>query len=217
MVNLSHFDFHKVDPIKTKTLKKDLGIPEASKVISYLGSVGGWYMTREMFAFFKLLDPGWHMLILTKDDPEKVRGEAVTVGIDPERLTITYVERKSLPLYMALSQISVFFIRNSFSKIASSPTKHAELMGMGIPVVCNDIGDTGIIINKTKSGLLVNDFTQQSLQNAVRNMEELSSIDPESIRQSALTYFDLREGSHQYCKIYDRLSSQTVPILIADA
>jgi hypothetical protein len=42
--------------------------------MTYLGSTGGWYMTKEMLLFFKaLLDvyPSYHMLVLTKDDPAK--------------------------------------------------------------------------------------------------------------------------------------------------
>jgi hypothetical protein len=37
-------------------------------------------------------------------------------------------------------------------------------MGMGIPVICNDIGDTGNIVTGTKTGLVVKDFTMTSFQ-----------------------------------------------------
>jgi glycosyltransferase involved in cell wall biosynthesis len=207
--DLEHFDFHKVDADKAMALKKELGIPGAAKIISYVGSVGGWYMTKEMFVFFKLLlakDGDYHMLILTKDDPGKVKSEASSFGIAEDKLTVTYVERKSLPLYMSLSLFSVFFIRNTFSKIASSPTKYAELMGMGIPVVCNEIGDMGFIIEQTKSGLLVNHFDQHSLEKITDEVGELTAINQEAIRENAIEFFDLNKGSQKYNQLYKRLS-----------
>ena len=87
---------------------------------------------------------------------KKFRDEAAEIGIPGDRILITYSDRKRLPTFIALSNFSIFFIRNTFSKKASSPTKHAELMGMGIPIVCNDIGDTGNIIDSTGTGMVIN-------------------------------------------------------------
>jgi glycosyltransferase involved in cell wall biosynthesis len=107
---------------------------------------------------------------------------------------------------MSLSLFSVFFIRNTFSKIASSPTKYAELMGMGIPVVCNEIGDMGFIIEQTKSGLLVNHFDQHSLEKITDEVGELTAINQEAIRENAIEFFDLNKGSQKYNQLYKRLS-----------
>jgi glycosyltransferase involved in cell wall biosynthesis len=146
--DLDHFNYNRITPEEIIKKKAALGIPSGSKIIAYLGSVGGWYMTEEMFHFFALLlkqDVEWVMLFLTKDDPDLVKIQAAAVGIPSHKIFVTYSSRKVLPLYLAMCSCSVFFIRNTFSKIASSPTKHGELMGMGIPVICNDIGDTGKI------------------------------------------------------------------------
>ena len=206
--DLEHFDYHNEDKIKGAALRKQLGIPNESKVVTYLGSVGGWYMTKEMFRFFALLlrhDSLYHMLILTKDEPTHVKEEATFFGIPSNKISITYSDRINLPQYLALSKFSIFFIRNTFSKIASSPTKHAELMGMGIPVVCNDIGDTGHIITDTGSGIIINDFDEISIANAIRDLETFEILSKEKIRSEALKYFDLHSGSNSYYKLYKRL------------
>ena len=99
-----------------------------------------------MFSFVKCLleqYPDFVMLVLTKDEPAWVRSEALQQGIPADKLIITTAPREKMPLYISLSDCSIFFIRPTYSKKASSPTKHAELMGMGVPVICNDIGDTG--------------------------------------------------------------------------
>ena len=158
-----------------------------------------------MFLFFKQLKeqhPEYKMLILTKDDTQKVIDEVLSLGIQSSDVIVTFSDRKALPIFLAISDCSVFFIRNTFSKKASSPTKHAELMGMGVPVICNDIGDTGYVIKKTKTGILINDFNQQTFAEVTENMNELLSIYKEHIRDCAIELFDLKAGAKKYQKVY---------------
>ena len=206
--DLDHFDYRKISPIDINELKNKLNIPREAKVITYSGSVGGWYMTKEMFHFFNTVlqqYPEYIMLILTKDDPDKVKEEAVTNGILPGKVIVTYVERSKMPLYLSVSDFSVFFIRNTFSKIASSPTKHAELMGMGIPVICNDIGDTGYIISETNTGCVINSFEKEQFENIVGRLTELEGLDKQRIRDSAFHFFDLHAGVKKYAAFYNKL------------
>jgi glycosyltransferase involved in cell wall biosynthesis len=206
--DLVHFDYTSVKPAAVEELKTEFGISATTKVITYLGSVGGWYMTKEMFQFFSILlqrRPEFKMLILTKDDPEVVKREAAEEGIPPEKIIVTYSDRKRLPIFLALCDWSVFFIRNTFSKTASSPTKHAELMGMGIPVVCNTIGDTGNIIKATGTGFLIDDFSETSLQKACEEMEHFNEMNKQSIRSFAKEYFDLEMGAEKYLQLYRRM------------
>jgi glycosyltransferase involved in cell wall biosynthesis len=206
--DLQLFDFHTIKKTDTEKLKAELNIPAGKKIISYLGSVGGWYMTREMFGFVKCLldkDPDFLMLVLTKDEPAWVRAEAQQQGIPTDKLIITTAPREKMPLYISLSDCSIFFIRPTYSKMASSPTKHAELMGMGIPVICNDIGDTGRIIEETKTGIMINEFSEHEYRKQVARINDICSISKEHIRQSAFSYFDLEAGSAHYLQVYKRV------------
>lgn len=203
--DLTHFDYQKTDSEKSESLRLSLGFKREDKILIYLGSVGGWYLTAEMFRFFKALhqkDDTYKMLILTKDDAQKVKNEALAAGISAECIVVTYAGRKALPLYLSLATCSIFFIRNSFSKMASSPTKLAELMGMGIPVICNDIGDTGNIIAKTRTGIVVNNFSDESIHLALSRFEIIGHADKAAIRQSAKEYFDLKTGVERYLNLY---------------
>lgn len=206
--DLDHFNYHNIGYAQVQQIRAELKLPAGAKVITYLGSVGGWYMTQEMFAFFKQLlqaKPEYYMLVLTKDDPGKIKSEAAACGVDLSKLIITYATRQQLPLYLAVSNCSIFFIRNTFSKIASSPTKHAELMGMGLPVICNDIGDTGHIISQTGTGMLVLAFDETTLLRAVNNIATIEGINKAHIRQCAYTYFDLQKGTAAYASLYRSL------------
>lgn len=210
--DLQHFDYKVTNEKAVNELKRKLNILEGDKIITYLGSVGGWYMTKEMFRFFYLLlqkDSSYKMLLLTKDDPQQVQKEAAEAGIPSDRLIMTYSTREALPTFLALSSCSLFFIRNTFSKMASSPTKHAELMGMGIPVVCNAIGDTGEVIQITGTGILINDFNDASMAAALEQMESLAAMDKAYIRSCALELFDLHAGSKKYEALYRTILNPT--------
>jgi glycosyltransferase involved in cell wall biosynthesis len=206
--DLDHFNYHQVDKAFAGGLREQLGIHPENKIITYLGSIGGWYMTKEMFSFFKRLllqQPEFVMLMMTKDDPDKVLSQAKEFGIPPDKLIVRFAGRNELPDYISLSDCSIFFIRPTYSKIASSPTKHAELMGMGIPVICNDIGDTGKIIDETKTGIVINTFSDDAYDAAIGRMPELLAIDKEHIRKAAFQYFDLEMGAAGYLGLYKRI------------
>src|SRR5205085_7423448 len=103
-----------------------------------------------------------------------------------------------------------------FSKLASSPTKHAELMGMGIPVICNDIGDTGYIILETNSGYIINSFEKGQFENVVSRLPELEALDKQQIRDCAFRFFDLNTGVEKYAALYYQLlysNSHTTQVL----
>ena len=206
--DLNHFDYNKTDERLRNQLKNELGISSGQKVITYSGSIGGWYMTAEMFDFYKLLlikHPGFVMLILTKDDRDKVINEAIAAGIPGDKIFVRYALREQMPGFLSLSDCSIFFIRPTFSKTASSPTKHAELMGMGIPVICNDIGDTGTIINATGTGAVIHSFEESSYRLVIDKLSELFALPKSMIRQKAFEYFDLKTGASAYEKLYKRI------------
>jgi len=104
-----------------------------------------------------------------------------------------------------MSSCSIFFIRSSFSKIASSPTKHGELMGMGIPVICNDIGDTGDIVNSTQTGVIVDHFSDDSFREVINKIGILENMDKEHIYNCGKKVFDLKSGVQKYLREYNRI------------
>ncbi len=206
--DLAHFDYNKITEQRRSQLRIELGISPGKKIITYAGSIGGWYMTAEMFDFYKLLlakYPEFVMLILTKDDREKVINEAVAAGIPRENVFVRYALRDQMPGFLSISDCSIFFIRPTFSKTASSPTKHAELMGMGIPVICNDIGDTGSIINATGTGAVIHSFEESSYKIVIDKLPELCALPKSMIRQKAFEYFDLKAGAKAYERLYKRI------------
>jgi glycosyltransferase involved in cell wall biosynthesis len=209
--DLAHFDFHKISYQSIVELKKKLEIKDEQKVLTYSGSLGTWYMMDEMLDFFKQFQK-WYpqsiFLCLTKE-PKHIMDEYVKEKcIDPASVITLYSTREELPLYLSLSDYSLFFIRSTYSKISSSPTKHGELMGLGIPVICNDLGDTGTIVNATDSGIVIRAFSADDYVKALDTLDK-KPTDKERIRASAFCYFDLEKGVEKYYHIYEDIFAGT--------
>ena len=206
--DLDHFDFHKIDLEAQQELKNKLGIKEDDKILSYLGSLGGWYLTNEMLDFFKVLKqyvPTAKFLFITHDSRESIVSKAEAKGIHAIDIIVEQATRQQVPLFLSLSNWSVFFIKDAYSKKASSPTKQGEIMAMGIPIVCNDIGDTGNIVKVSDAGLVVQSFLEKDLKDAVNQLVRLNFSDKEKLRKAAFDFYDLNNGAQNYSGVYNNI------------
>ena len=207
-VDLEHFDYHKIDFKEQQGLKNKLGIKSDERILSYLGSLGGWYLTDEMLEFFKVLKqsiPSAKFLFITHDSKESIIAKAQTKGISVEDIIVAPASRQQVPLFLSLSNWSVFFIKDAYSKKASSPTKQGEIMAMGIPIVCNDIGDTGKIVKVSNAGLVIQSFLEKDLKETVSQLIQLDFSDKEKLRNAAFDFYNLNSGAQSYSAVYNNI------------
>jgi len=185
-------------------LKQKLGIADSDLVLGYLGSIGTWYLLDEMLQFFselKKANKNARFLFVTQEDAASIYIKAKQYNIDKSDLIITAANRQEVPLMVALFNYGIFFIKPSYSKTASSPTKQGEIMAMGIPVVCNwGIGDSDRIIEKYQSGLVIKNMEfNEAIQLILLPQDYLGK---NSIRGGAISYFSLDNGIERYLKVY---------------
>ncbi len=205
-----HFDYNKLKTDTKNALKNKFNITNDNFILSYLGSLGTWYMPEEMMAFFKTLlefKPKAKFLIITKDNIENVHKLAEKYNISSDKLIITSANREEVPSLLLLSDLSIFFIKPVFSKKASSPTKLAELLGMGIPVVCNsNVGDIDKFIPENNLGILINSFDDETYKKACKQIDDVVNIDKSHLRNVACNLFSLEKGSEIYYQVYNKLT-----------
>lgn len=208
--DFDHFDKRKVLARNTASWKKKLGIKNEVFVISYLGSVGTWYMLPEMLDFFKTLKnllPESVFLFITKDNPEAIAKEARSKGISAEDLKIQPANRKQVPELISISNASLFFIKPVWSKKASSPTKMAELMGMGIPIIANaNVGDVDLVMKQNPTGILISEFSADAYKDAIEKLLHLNDRKELEVRDLACEYFSLEKGISTFDQIYSKIS-----------
>jgi len=210
-VDLNLFSNNNIDQSQQQELRKKLNITENDLVISYLGSIGTWYMLDDMLDFFKQLSlqkPNAKFLFITPDEKSLIYQKAETKGIIKEQLIIQSAERNEVPIYLSLSQLSLYFIKPAYSKKASSPTKTGEIMALGIPIITNSgIGDSDRILSDSGAGILVNNFTTKEYDRIINQIDVLLETDKTKIKTAAYNYFSLKKGIELYHSIYEKMAT----------
>jgi glycosyltransferase involved in cell wall biosynthesis len=205
-VDLDAFSKGSIDLAKQKTLHSTLDIDEKSTIIGYLGSIGTWYMLEEMLMFYAEIRKDIEkpvFFFLSGEKEENIISTARKYNIPNNEIIVKRARHSDVPLYVSLFDYSVFFIRPTFSKSASSPTKKGELMAMEIPIICNSgVGDTDEIINRYQAGKVISELNQSAFSKF--NLDTIK-FDPKSARQGAEEWFSLEKGSERYFKIYQRI------------
>jgi glycosyltransferase involved in cell wall biosynthesis len=193
-------------------LRNKYHILENNIVISYLGSIGTWYMLDEMLDFFNSLliqKPTAKFLFITPDEESVILKKALEKNIPKEQLIIYSANRSEVATYLALSQISIYFIKPVFSKKASSPTKTGEIMALGIPIITNSgIGDSDTILTDSGAGVLINDFNSIEYHRIISQIDVLLKSDNTNIKTAAVNYFSLEKGIELYDSVYQKLAKK---------
>ena len=178
----------------------------------YSGSLGTWYMPEEMVAFVRSAAgavPG-PALFLTPQ-PEKVR----RLGPTREWAEIRTVEPGAVPEWLRRARALLFFSRRNASDRARCPTKFAEALASGLPVICNrGIGDLDDIVEREGIGVLVDGFSEAAYSTAIRRLKRLIE-DPglsERCRRLAATRYSVDLGVDAYHELYTELVTRATSL-----
>lgn len=203
--------FKAADEISREEVRAELGVTDR-RVIVYLGALGGWYLTDEMVSFLSFAhreDKSTFSMILTQSRPEIIERGLREAGISKEDYLIRKVSPREIPRYLKAADIALSFIKPCYSKLSSSPTKMAEYLASGLPVICNSgIGDVDEVVRTDRVGVIVEDFTEESYRRALKAADEMrrDRETAERCRMSAVERFDLeRVGGERYKHLYRRL------------
>jgi glycosyltransferase involved in cell wall biosynthesis len=167
-------------------------------------------MLDEMLDFFIVFQKKYSnakFLFITPDAPELIYSAASKKGIAKENFIITSAQREEVPTLVSLCDASIFFIKQAFSKKASSPTKQGELMSMGVPLICNaGVGDTDFVVKKYEAGMVIENFTQEAYQKVVDNFDNILKMDKSKLVFGANDFYSLEKGVEKYASVYKKIS-----------
>ena len=206
--DLELFNPHNIDHSLKDDFRESLSINESDIIISYLGSIGGWYLTQEMMLFCKKISdkiPTAKFLFISPHRHEQIIEAAFKVGLAAEKLITTNAQRHEVPALLSFSTYSLFFIKPCYSKLSSSPTKHGEIMAMGIPVITNaGVGDVKEIVTKYNAGIVLDDFSEQAMDTAVNEIASGKTFDAANIRKGAEAVYSLDKAVQIYSSVYSK-------------
>jgi glycosyltransferase involved in cell wall biosynthesis len=204
-VDLSLFKF---DEQQRARLRSELNLGNRLTLV-YSGSLDGWYLTEEMADFFASVvgkQNDAHLFWLTMGSRDRVRQLMSERGIKEDNFSIHSVAPKEMPSYLAAGDVGISFIKRCFSKLASSPTKNAEYLACGLPIVIN----SGIGDSDTLPAIVIDDFSDRNFDTAWTAIEAAVN-DPDvrsKARAAAEEAFDLESvGAERYAHLYKSVLS----------
>jgi len=179
--------------------------------VGYVGGAQGWYLIDPFLEVFRCVlaqMPDARLLILNRYDHEFLRQKISEHGIPEGSIELKAVEHDNVAAEMARMHCAAFFIRPSYSKIASAPTKMGELLACGIPCLTNTgVGDVETILRDSGAGITVKGFSREEIEEGTRQLIALAKSPNAAVlcRSAAEQYFSLENGAYVYRQTYTNL------------
>ena len=90
-----------------------------------------------------------------------------------------------MPKVIYDSDFTIFFMPNRKSSNAGFPTKLAESMSVGTPVITNKTGDIGLYLIDKQNGFLLEDDSLKSIEEVLNHIIKMNIHDMVRMREMA--------------------------------
>ncbi|MEB3168337.1 MAG: glycosyltransferase [Synechococcaceae cyanobacterium] len=183
--------------------------PAAPLVIGCIGTVlSGWFLIAWLRAFFEAIaraDSTARFELISRDAPEAILAALQPAPAWAHRLRIQSATPPEMPAIVQRHTASVMFFTGGLSKLGSSPTRMAEVLGCGRPVVANPgVGDVEQVIRQHRVGVMARGDSAAEMDMCVAELLALLQ-DPElanRCRRTAEALFSLESGTATYRQLY---------------
>ena len=137
----------------------------------------------------------------------------VRTAIDPtsalgDRLSVGAKQPEEMPEAVSGHSVSVMFFTDGLSKLGSAPTRLAEVLGSGLPVVVNEgVGDVADIVRGNRVGVVLDGPKPIQVKTALDELKILMQ-DPDLARRCRDTseaLFSLEVGAEAYRSVYQAI------------
>lgn len=169
----------------------------------------GWFRTDWLANWMRVVasrDPDARFEIVTRDDAVRV-----CVTFDPRndltgRLSVGPKPTEDMPDAVRSHDLSVmFYAGGEISELGRAPTRMAEVLGCGLPVVANaGVGDVADIVRGNKVGVIVDGESVEHMEAAFEALQNLMQ-DPDlsaRCRATAQSIFSLETGTDKLRSAY---------------
>jgi glycosyltransferase involved in cell wall biosynthesis len=180
-------------------------------VVVYSGSLGSWYREPDMarlFAAIRRRRPAM-LAIFSRSPTETLRRHLREQGVADQDVVERSVRPAEMPHALAAGDAAFSLIDTCFSKMASSPTKIAEYLALGLPVALNvDIGDGQELAGASDAIIDVGSLTDEDCERAAQQLIDATARPGIAGRARTLAeerFSVATVGVTRYARLYDRL------------
>lgn len=138
------------------TARAAMGIDANDIVLAYSGSIAGWQSFPELYKYLGpyLKESTTHKIIfLAKEEENITRLEQEFPG----QVIRKWVNHQEVPVVLAACDLGILIREKSVTNQVASPTKFAEYLSAGLPVLISDgVGDYSDFVRKNQCGTIAN-------------------------------------------------------------
>jgi len=186
--------------------------PDSPLVIGCIGTVlSGWFLVAWLRAFFEAIarvDPKARFELISRDEPKAILAALEPVNSWTNRLRIQAASPAEMPAIVQQHTASVMFFAGGLAKLGSSPTRMAEVLACGRPVVANaGVGDVDQVIRHRRVGVLARSDSAADMEACVAELLSLlqDSQLASRCRSTAEDLFALESGTAAYQQLYRQI------------
>jgi len=187
-----------------------VSVRSAPLVIGCIGTVlSGWFLIDWLRAFFDAVarvDPSARFELCSRDPQEAILYALKPAPTWANRLRIRAASPAEMPAIVQRHTASVmFYAGGATSELGRSPTRMAEVLGSGRPVVANlGVGDVEQVVRQHRVGVLATGASFAEMEACVAELFDLLK-DPDlasRCRRTAEALFSLESGTAAYRQLY---------------
>ncbi len=149
-------------------LRKELKL-ENKLVIGYVGAIQKWQGVEQLIAAANGIKDERIVFLIVGGDDDFHKGNIIRIKKIPRYLT---------PSYYAACDVMVLPRPNSMATQVASPTKFAEYVAMGKPILTTNVGDASLFVKKYRCGYVTHDDVG-GLIDGITHFSTLSNFDLE--------------------------------------
>ncbi len=139
-----------------KAARISMGIQPDDIVLAYSGSIAGWQSFPELYKYlgpFLKESTGHKIIFLAKEEENITRLE----NEFPGQVIRKWVSHHEVPVVLSACDLGILIREQSVTNQVASPTKFAEYLSAGLPVLISDhVGDYSDFVRKHHCGTIAN-------------------------------------------------------------
>ncbi len=162
--------FEQVNSEQLRSARQELGVDSNAYVVGY---IGGFSRNRLLLPLIEAVRgmPSVSLLLAGDGHQRKAIEEAVC-GVANMRY-LGWLPAAQVPLYTSLCDVIYYCLKPDYpGAVYNAPNTLANAMSAGRPVIANNLGDLGRIIQKTGCGIVLDEVTPQTIRAAIQDLSD---------------------------------------------
>lgn len=203
----------KYDHSEGTSLRSTLSFDD-NLIVAYIGNLMDWAQLDDVINTWRIIamnDPSARFLVVTQNDLEQVRSYFFDQGFKKGEFALFTCPHDKVPAYLSASDIGLVIRSNSVFNRIASPTKVAEYLACGVPLVISpEVGDWSGLIEEQGVGITLDGRGDREWKHKIANF--LSSLKnnrseiKKRCRQLVAQQFSHIQQRKRLLEIYEDLS-----------